>query len=216
MNKVENFWDGASHNYDNTEKRFEYIHHQSREKARKFLRSNDRVLDYGCGTGTTSCELSDRVNTIQGIDISAKMIELSKEKAETLGVSNVNFTQDDIFSDQYAKESFDVIIAFNMLHTVPDPQRVIQRIRELLKPDGVFISVTPCLREKMSFITNIQIQLVRVLCKFGVIPVPIRRLKSKEIDRLLEVGGFKGIETEMIYKSASSYFVAAKKSENTL
>ena len=211
MNKSKEFWDRASKNYDKTEERFEYIHSKSRENTKKYLNGSNIVLDYGCGTGTTSCEIANRVKEIHAIDISSKMIEIAKRKAVASKVENINFSQTDIFDKRYKKESFDVILAFNMLHTVIDPQVVMRRIYELLKPEGLFISVTPCLREKMAFLVNIQIQLVRILCKIGVIPIPIRRLKSSELDDLLVNGDFQTIDTEKLYKGASSYFVVAKK-----
>lgn len=211
MNKSKEFWDRASKNYDKTEERFEYIHSKSRENTKKYLNGSNIVLDYGCGTGTTSCEIANRVKEIHAIDISSKMIEIAKRKAVASKVENINFVQTDIFDKRCKKESFDVILAFNMLHTVIDPQVVMRRIYELLKPEGLFISVTPCLREKMAFLVNIQIQLVRILCKIGVIPIPIRRLKSSELDDLLVNGDFQTIDTEKLYKGASSYFVVAKK-----
>ncbi len=152
---------------------------------------------------------------ILGIDISSEMIRIAQQKAITNKAENVNFEKADIFESKFQKESFDVILAFNMLHTVPDPQNITQRINELLKPDGLFISVTPCLRQKLSFLVNLQIQLVRILCKFGVIPIPIRRVKSTDIDDLLAKGEFETIESEEIFKGASSYFVAARKSHKT-
>lgn len=215
MNKSENFWDNASENYDKTEERFEYIHKKSRENTKRFLKDSDTVLDYGCGTGTASCQFSSLVKDIHAIDISSKMIAISKEKAALGKIENVNFEQSDIFDKKYSSESYDVILAFNMLHTVPNPQNAMQRIYELLKPEGLFISVTPCLRDKMSFLVNVQIQLVRILCEIGIIPIPIRRLKSSELDDLLANGNFQTIETEEIYKGASSYFIAAKKIHKT-
>lgn len=211
MSKSEEFWNKSANKYDRTEERFEQIHQTSRECAKKHLKDSDIVLDYGCGTGTTACELASHVTEIQGIDISGRMIELSKEKAAANGVENVNFAQADIFDEVYRKGSFDVILAFNMLHTVPDPQRVISRVHELLKPEGSFISVTPCLRDKMSFVVSAQIQLVRLLCKLGIIPVPIRRLQSSDLDRLVGGGNFHVTETREIYSGASSYFIAAKR-----
>ncbi|WP_142785233.1 class I SAM-dependent methyltransferase [Changchengzhania lutea] len=211
MNKSKEFWDKASKNYDRTEERFEHIHKKSRDNTKKYLRGNNIVLDYGCGTGTTSCELANYVKEIHAIDISSKMIEIAKQKAIDGKVENVNFSQTDIFDKIYKKESFDIILAFNMLHTVPAPENVVQRIHELLKPEGLFISVTPCLRDKMSFLVSIQIQLVRILSKTGIIPIPIRRLKSIELDDLLANGNFQTVDSEKIYKGASSYFVVAKK-----
>ncbi len=214
MSKPNEFWDKSADNYDRTEERFEHIHQTSRECAKRHLRESDVVLDYGCGTGTTACELASHVTEIQGIDIAGRMIKLSKEKAAANGISNVSFAQADIFDERYSKGSFDVILAFNMLHTVPDPQRVVRRVHELLKPEGSFISVTPCLRDKMSLIVSAQIQLVRLLCKLGIIPVPIRRLQSSDLDELVSSGNFHAVETQEIFSGASSYFIAAKKNSN--
>ena len=211
MSKSVVFWDKASENYDKTEKRFEYIHSKSRENTKKYLNASDIILDYGCGTGTTSCEFANHVKEIHAIDISSKMIEIAKRKADANKVENINFSQTDIFDKRYKQDSFDVILAFNMLHTVANPQVVLQKIYELLKPKGLFISVTPCFRDKMSFLVNIQIQLVQILCKIGVIPIPIRRLKISELDNLLVHGGFQKIDSKKLYKGASSYFVVAKK-----
>lgn len=215
MNKAENFWDKASKNYDKTEERFNYIHKKSRENTKIFLKDSDTVLDYGCGTGTASCQFSSLVKVIHAIDISSEMIAISQAKAAHGKIENVNFEQADIFDGKYSKESYDVILAFNMLHTVPNPQNVVLQINELLKPEGLFISVTPCLRQKMSFFVNLQIQLVRVLCKLGLIPIPIRRVTSSEVESILKAGGFQTVESEEIYKDASSYFVVAKKLQKT-
>jgi 2-polyprenyl-3-methyl-5-hydroxy-6-metoxy-1,4-benzoquinol methylase len=213
MKKSERFWDSASKNYDKTEERFEHIHKKSRENTKRFLKNSDSVLDYGCGTGTASCQLSSLVKSIHAIDISSKMIAISKEKAALGKLENVNFEQSDIFDKKYSCGSYDVILAFNMLHTVPNPEDVMQRINEILTPEGLFISVTPCLRQKMSFLVNLQIHLVRILCKIGLIPIPIRRVTSSEVNDLLIASGFKVVESEEIYKGASSYFVVAKKSQ---
>lgn len=211
MSKSEKFWDGASKNYDKTERRFEYIHSKSRENTKRFLKSSDRVLDYGCGTGTAACQFSALVKEIQAIDISSNMIEIAREKSAAGSIENVSFEQGDIFDSKYSNETFNVILAFNMLHTVPNPQNVMLRVEELLKPDGLFISVTPCLRQKMSFLVSLQIKFVSVLCKLGLIPIPIRRIASSDVESLLAVGGLQTLESEEIYKDASSYFVVAKK-----
>jgi len=211
MKKLEAFWDSSAGNYDKTEERFETIHRKSRENARRHLKGSDIILDYGCGTGTTACELSNEVKQVQAIDISSKMIELAKGKAEAANIQNVTFAQGDIFDDGYEGESFDAILAFNMLHTVLNPQNVMQRIHELLKPEGLVITATPCLRDKLSFLVGMQIKLVQLLCSVGIIPIPIRRLKSTYLNDLIENGNFQITDSEQIYAGASSYFLVAKK-----
>jgi len=153
------------------------------------------------------------VKSVRAIDISTGMIEIAKGKAATGGVVNVDFEQADIFDEEFENGSFDVVLAFNMLHTVPDPESVVQRTVELLKPGGLFISVTPCLGGKLSFLVGLQIRLVQIMCKIGIIPVPIRRLKSSDLDDLITNGNFQTVDTEQIYKGASSYFIVAKKKQ---
>ena len=211
MNKSKEFWNRASNSYDKTEERFEYIHSKSRKNTKKYLDKNNVVLDYGCGTGTTACEVANDVKEIYGINISTKMIEISKGKAAEKNIVNITFAEGSIFDVELKKESFDRILAFNMLHTIPNPKDVVQRIDELLKPNGLFISVTPCLGGKLSFLVGLQIRLVQIMCKIGIIPVPIRRLKSSDLDDLITNGNFQTVDTEQIYKGASSYFIVAKK-----
>lgn len=211
MSKSEKFWDQSASNYDNTEEKFEFIHRRSRENTKRYLKDTDIVLDYGCGTGTTACEIAGLVKSLRAIDISTGMIDIAKTKAATGGVVNVDFEQADIFDEAFEKGSFDVVLAFNMLHTVRDPESVVQRTVELLKPGGVFISVTPCLGGKKSALISLQILLVRALLKVGVIPIPIRQLKSADLDDLMDDDRLRVIETEEIFKGASSYFMVAKK-----
>jgi len=211
MRKSEKFWDMSAGNYDRTEEKFEFIHSRSREIAKAYLKDTDIVLDYGCGTGTTACEFSDLVKRVRAIDISSGMIKLAKGKAAAGNVENVDFDQADIFDEQFEDASFDVVLAFNMLHTVPDAEKVVQKTIDLLKPGGLFITVTPCLGGRKSALVTLQILLVRVLLKVGIIPVPIRQLKSTDLDKLVADDRFDVTKTEAIFKGASSYFMVAKK-----
>lgn len=211
MNKSERFWDQSASNYDNTEEKFEFIHSRSRENTKRYLKDTDIVLDYGCGTGTTACKISGLVKRVRAIDISTAMIEIAKGKAATGGVVNVDFEQADIFDEEFDNGSFDVVLACNMLHTVPNPESVVRRTVELLKPDGLFISVTPCLGGKKSALVSLQILLVRALLKLRIIPIPIRQLKSADLDDLMDDERLQVIETEEIFKGASSYFMVARK-----
>ncbi|MGF1710194.1 class I SAM-dependent methyltransferase [Vibrio kagoshimensis] len=211
MNKTEKFWNKASKGYDKSEARFEFIHNMTRKYAEKYLDASNVVLDYGCGTGTKSCELASHVKEIHAIDISKAMVESARNKAANSNIENVHFTQATIFDSRYENESFDVIFAFNMLHTVDKPHHVVQRIHELLKPNGLLISSTPCLGGRKSLLVTMQIHLVRILSKIGIIPITIREYRRSDLDSLLGKGDFKTVEAKEIYKGASSYFIVARK-----
>ena len=135
MDKSENIWDKIAVNYDKSEKRFEPIHIKTIENTRKYLKVSDIVLDYGCATGTKALELAGSVKRIHGMDISSKMIEGAKRKAVENKIENVDFTHAIIFDERYKRESFDVILAFSILHSLEDHKQVLQRINELLNSE---------------------------------------------------------------------------------
>lgn len=103
MYKDEEFWDKASNNYDKSEERFKYIHTQAGEKAKKHLSKNKTILDFGCGTGTKSCEFSNLVKDVYAIDISSEMIAIAKTKAAKRKSKNVHFSKTTIFDTKFEK-----------------------------------------------------------------------------------------------------------------
>lgn len=197
MNKSEKFWDRISKNYDkraNNDKTYK----KTLEITKKHLKDSDIVLDYACATGLYSIELAGNVKEIHGIDISSNMIETAKRKAE----KNVNFAKATIF-EKYKKETFNVILAFNILHLLEEPQKVMQRINELLKPGGLFIFVTPCLGEKYSFLSIFLV----LLRKIRMLPY-IRSFKISELKELIS-GNFQIVETSNL--PPMHYLIIAKK-----
>jgi 2-polyprenyl-3-methyl-5-hydroxy-6-metoxy-1,4-benzoquinol methylase len=213
MINAEKIFDLSANTYDKTEeKRFEPIHLKTLENTKKYLNDSDIVLDYGCATGTKALELAGHVQKIHGIDISSKMIEAAKRKAVERNIENVDFAQTTLFDERYKTESFDAILAFNILHLLEDHQHAMQRITELLKPGGLFITVTTCLAEKKSFLTNFQFFPFRLLGKTRLLP-SIKRFKFSELEDLIGNGSLQIIETEKLFHDMSFYFIAAKKIE---
>jgi 2-polyprenyl-3-methyl-5-hydroxy-6-metoxy-1,4-benzoquinol methylase len=211
MDKSENFWDRMAKKYEKTEKKYEHISLKTVENTKKYLKSSDEVLDYACGPGTKTLELSGLVKEIHGIDISPKMIEIAKRQAVRLKISNVDFSQGIIFDERLERESFDVILGFNILHALEDTQKVMQRINELLKPGGLFISITPCLGEKQTLVNNLQFIPYLLLSTLGLIPLKVKRFKFTELEDLISEGNFQILDTEIIFQRMSSFFIAAKK-----
>ena len=211
MDKSEKFWDKIAVKYDKTEKRFEDINLKVHEYTKKYLNKDDVLLDFGCATGAKALKLAAFVKQIHGIDISNKMIEGAKKNAALQKTENVEFVKTTIFDERYKRDSFDVILAFNMLHGLEDIQKVMQRISELLKPGSLFISITPCMREKMSLVSNLQLPFFRLLIKLGLLPNVLRRYKFSELENLITNANLQVIESENLYNWMSNYFVVAKK-----
>jgi ubiquinone/menaquinone biosynthesis C-methylase UbiE len=209
--KVEKIFNMLAKDYDKTEEvRFEQHTIKTIENTKKYLKASDVVLDYGCATGTKALELAGKVKKIYAIDISSKMIELAKRKLVESKIENVNFEKATIFDNRFKTESFDVITAFNILHLLEDSRQDLQRITDLLKPGGLFISTTPCLGEKMSRRDKFVFSLVVLLMKIRLFPY-IERFKFSEIEDLIAHGNLQIVETEKSYHGLSGCFIVAKK-----
>lgn len=185
MHKAEKFWNRVSKLHDKLAK--DQAYKKTIKETIQYLKPNDTVLDYGCATGLYSIELAKNVKEIHGIDISSKMIEIANKKA----LKNTFFTKADLY-EKFAPETFNVILAFNVLHFLEDEQKVMQRINQLLKPGGLFISVTPCLGEKGSFLGH----LARFLRKIKIIPY-LKRFEITELNKLISKN-FTIIKTESL------------------
>lgn len=211
MSNTKNFWDKQAKIYDKSEERYHQIHFKIVENTKKHIHTNDVVLDYGCGTGTKTLLLADKVKGINAIDISSKMIKEAKRKAMNRKILNVEFEDISIMDTRFEKESFDVILAFNVLHVIENNHQVIPRINQLLKQGGLFISATPCLKEKMKFINKMQLFLYGIVMKLGIIPNFLTKFKFSELEKLISSKDFRIVETEKLYQKVSNNFIVAKK-----
>ena len=210
MNKTEKFWDKVSYKFDKRSHKIDQTEIKTLENTKKFLDVNDIVLDYGCGIGNMAIEISENVKKIDGIDISQKMIDAAKRKAAERNIENIHFAQSTLFDERYKRESFDVILAFNILHFLEDTQKVMTRINELLKPGGLIISVTPCLEEKKSLINILIFLLVSLQTKMGMLPY-IRFFRIIELEDSIANADFQIVETESLHSPGEQYFIVAKK-----
>jgi len=208
MDKSEKFWDKQAENYAKDQRDIQLTDNVDFINTLKYLNSNDIVLDYGCGAGIVSNAIADKVKEIQAIDISSKMIEVARRKAGELNIENVNYARATIFDERYQRESFNVILAFRILHMLEDIQLVIQRINGLLKPGGWFISVTTCMGEKQKALLSI---LVFLASKLRILPQHINTFKLSDLEGLLAGENFQIVECESMKDSVPTYYIVARK-----
>lgn len=202
------FWDKISKNYDSRNMaKYAGTYNKTVELSKKYLKDTDTVLDYGCGTGITTIELAQDVKKVYAIDTSSEMIKVAQIKAENNGISNIEFDVSDIFNEQFQENSFDVVMAFNILCYLKDLNKMLDQVYKLLKPDGVFISATDCLGDKKTLVTQAQ----SLLSKVGAIPF-ISSLKRTELQSKIESASFFIMESHNLYDSPPNIFIAAKKS----
>ena len=206
MDKAEKFWDKQATKLDQQYPKYEQVYIKIIETTKKYLNANDIVLDYACGTGTITKEIACSVKEVHAIDISSTMVDLAKRKASEHNIENIKFLRSTIMDVGYPEESFNVILAFNILHFLKDPHLAIERINELLKPGGFFISTTACIGEKMTFST---ISII-LLSKIGLGPY-VKSLKLYDLKDLLIHEKFQIVESERLNYTIPNYFIIAKK-----
>lgn len=205
MNKSERYWDKTASKYDQIEMQDEQTYIDIIKRTKTYLKTNDIVLDYGCGTGLISNEIAEYVNTIHAIDISSTMIEIAEKKAKERSISNLNYAHSTIFDERYKKGSFDAILVFHVLHLLEDVHIALLRMNELLKPGGLLISATPCIGEKI-FLRNLLFFAGRV----GLVP-SIRSFKIRNLVDTIEEANFSIVESDCLKKSSQEYFIVARK-----
>lgn len=93
-----------------------------------------QAIDLGCGTGLCGTLLKPLCDTLDGVDLSAAMLEQAKQ----LGVYRA-LVQADI--GEYlaaATQRVDLVVAADVLIYVGDPSAVFRDVARLLEPEGLF------------------------------------------------------------------------------
>ncbi|MDO4850797.1 MAG: class I SAM-dependent methyltransferase [Actinomycetota bacterium] len=74
------------------------------------LSADMRVLDIGCGSGIYGLALAERVGRVVGCDLSAKMVEAARARADRMACGNAVFVQGD-FRTMELEGPFDLVFA---------------------------------------------------------------------------------------------------------
>ena len=207
--KAELFWDMTAKKMDRMAeneglKKFEAGRNQ---KLDKYLPESGLVLDYGCGTGTLTLQFAGRVKEIHGIDFAAGMIEAAQKKAAAGGIKNARFIQATIFDERLKTGSYDVVLAWGILHLLDDRNRVMKRIYDVTRPGGVIVSATECMAEKKTPITS----LLSFLMRIGIFPINLKFFTVAELEESFTGAGFQIIQKEIMGDNPVSCFIAAGK-----
>lgn len=105
---------------------------------RQSLEKGIEVIDVGCGSGFALQLLAENFpnSNFFGFDLSDEAINAARKKAHRIG--NLNFeTKDTREWDEFDK--YDLITTFDAIHDQADPQGVLMKICQALKPDGVYL-----------------------------------------------------------------------------
>lgn len=209
MRDAATFWNGMAAKYARSPIKDMQSYDYTMERTAAYLAPDDKVLELGCGTGTTALRLADKVAHYTGSDIANEMIEIAKGKAADAKVENVNFITGGV--KNITSEPLDAVLAYNLIHLLDDPNEAMAKAHELLKPGGYFISKTVCNPSKSK---SWKFRLIKaalpLMQMVGKAPY-VNFMEIPELEALIEEAGFKIIETGNYPADPPCRFVVAQK-----
>ena len=199
------FWNKVARKYAADPIKDMKAYEDTLERTRDFLSPEDRVLEVGCGTGTTALILCDAVAHYTGTDVSPGMLEIAEEKRQAQGAANVTFTVSEVTAPR-ADAPFDAICAFSLLHLTDDLDAALAHLKSELKPGGYLVSKTACLREMSWFIRP----MIRVMQAIGKAP-HVLVFSAAELEAAFRKAGFEVREARYFGKNTHARFIVAQK-----
>lgn len=120
--------------------------HHSRYAWVAALASGRDVLDAGCGVGWGSVALANAgAHQVVGLDIDELAIANARDRADARerAAATTMFVRGDLRALPFDDASFDLVVCFEALEHVTDPDRVLDELRRVLRPNGVLAVSSP-------------------------------------------------------------------------
>ena len=136
------FWDRVAGLYDTIELTNGKVYREMCAITRRLVPNGAKVLDCAAGTGELSFAAAVRAESVLCTDISENMLKTARKKAAARGKDNVSFAERNIFDLQEADETYDIVIAGNVLHLIDNPQNAVRELYRVLKKGGKLLLPT--------------------------------------------------------------------------
>ena len=143
--------------FNNAAQKWESEHRQEKEKDKLSrlipyftVKTGDRVLDAGCGTGRLIPYLKKSAGSsgqVVEMDFAKNMLDIAREKYRR---SEILFVQSDARHTPFKENSFDVVICFALIPHVPDKQMTLREFKRILRPNKPLIVAHTMSREEVN------------------------------------------------------------------
>lgn len=99
-----------------------------------------KVLDVGCGDGTTAIPMAKLGADVLGVDIARNLVKAGNERAQKEGLKNLKFQEGDATAlMELADKSFDLVVSIFGVMFAPRPMDVAKELVRVTKPGGNII-----------------------------------------------------------------------------
>ena len=118
----------------------ELVHaeHLARYRLALQLAESRRVLDAACGAGYGTALLASAASNAVGIDIDEATIAYAGSRHQ-----KPTFVVSDIAAMPFDAGAFDLVVSFETIEHVPDPEAALRELRRVLADDGLLVISTP-------------------------------------------------------------------------
>ena len=156
----------------------------------KSINKSEVVLECACGTGMISAAIAPVCKSLTATDFSVGMLKQAKKKCRTF--SYITFQKADITSLDYENESFDAVVAANVIHLLDHPYQALAELDRVCKKGGRLIIPTYVNREKTGKTGGV----VKAIGKAGADFK--QQFTYSNYRAFFEKAGYRNIETELI------------------
>ena len=104
------------------------------------IQPGDRVLEVGIGTGLSLDAYPPHCRVV-GIDLSSEMLDHARAKMDPRRHGHIELRQMDALHMDFPDDSFDFVTAFHVVTVVPDPQKLIEEMARVCKPEGQVVII---------------------------------------------------------------------------
>lgn len=135
------FWDTVAGVYDifvNVINR--RTHRELKKLVSARIEAEDVVLECACGTGLLTAVIAEKCRKLTATDFSAKMLKQAEKNCRAF--SNITYAQADITALAYPDESFDKVVAGNVIHLLDQPLKALGEMNRVCKEGGLLIIPT--------------------------------------------------------------------------
>ena len=105
-----------------------------------FIEAEDTVLECACGTGLLSAVIAGKCRQLTATDFAPKMLKRTEKNCAAY--NNVQFMQADILSLDFPDNSFDKVVAGNVIHLLDEPLKALGELNRVCRPGGLLIIPT--------------------------------------------------------------------------
>ncbi|MBT0959513.1 class I SAM-dependent methyltransferase [Alphaproteobacteria bacterium KMM 3653] len=212
MSSAKDFWDKKAEGYAKSAIADMPAYEYTLERTKSYLKPSDRVLEIGAGTGSTALLLAPGVADYTASDISSEMMRIGQQKAQAAehDTSNLRFVTATPQDPALNTAPYDTLIALNLLHLIQDLPQLLSQLHAQIKPGGLLISKSPCLRGKLGLKFGAIRLALPLLHRLGVVPY-VNIFSQQDLDRMITEAGFEIIETGNYPAHPPNRYIVAKR-----